>query len=231
MLKINLKKIDHKLFIYFFVGCLVLLVSCKADVAVREAPQAISGTEKILVLPFNNMSKIYGENVNVRCPVCGKVIMVGKVAEGVEHDLSMKVLDLLKERKDIQFIPPSQAEGVLTSLMFHNKTTRPEKDIIMEAGRKLDADAVIYGYVYRYEERVGTPYAIDSPASVAFDIHLINTASGSLLWNGHFDETQQSLSENLFKLGTFVKRKAQWISAHEMAMTGLEEVMKTFPTP
>jgi TolB-like protein len=206
-------------------------MSCGTGVVVKERPRAISDTKKILVLPFSNMSKIYGENVNVRCPVCGKIIMIGKVVEGVEHDLTTKLYDLLKERKDIQFIPPSQAEGVLTGLMFQNNTSRSEKDVIMEAGRKLDADAVIYGYVYRYEERIGTPYAIDSPASVAFDIHLIHATNGSLLWNGHFDETQQSLSENLFKLGAFIKRKAQWVSAHEMAITGLEEVMMTFPAP
>lgn len=208
-----------------------MLMSCRTDVVVKERPRAISDIKKILVLPFSNMSKIYGENVNVRCPVCGKIIMIGKVVEGVEHDLTTKVFDLLKERKDIQFIPPGQAEGVLTGLMFHNDTSRSEKDVIMEAGRKMDADAVIYGYVYRYEERVGTPYAIDSPASVAFDLHLIHSTNGSLLWNGHFDETQQSLSENLFKLGSFIKRKAQWVSAHEMATTGLEEVMNTFPAP
>ena len=231
MLKVRLKKITLGLFILFFLGCLVSLMSCKTGAVVKETPRAISGIKKILVLPFNNMAKIYGENVNVRCPVCGKVIMIGKVAEGVEHDLTAEVFDLLKERRDIQFIPPSQAEGVLTGLMFDNKISRSEKDKIMEAGRKLDADAVLYGYVYRYEERMGTKYAIDKPASVAFDIHLIHTTNGSLLWNGHFDETQQSLSENLFKLGAFIKRRAQWVSAHEMATTGIEEVMKTFPTP
>lgn len=231
MLKTTVKKIDCKLFRMLFVACVVSLTSCKTDIVVKEPPQTISGTEKILVLPFKNMSKVYGENVNVRCPVCGKVIMIGKIENGVEHDLTTKVFNLLKDREGIQIIPPSQAEGVLPGLMLHNKMSWSEKEIIMEAGRMLDADAVIYGYVYRYEERVGTQYAIDSPASVAFDIHLIRVTDGRLLWNGHFDETQQSLSENLFKLGAFIKRKARWISAHEMATTGIEDVMKTFPTP
>ena len=231
MLKLTLKKTTLGLFIIFITGCLALLMSCKTGTVAKETSREMSGIKKVLVLPFNNMAKIYGENVNVRCPVCGKVIMIGKVAEGVEHNLTAKAFDLLKEREDIQFIPPGQAEGVLTGLMFDDKTSRSEKDVIMEAGRKLGADAVLYGYVYRYEERVGAKYAIDKPASVAFDIHLVHTNNGSLLWNGHFDETQQSLSENLFKLGAFIKRKAQWVSANDMAITGLEEVMKTFPTP
>jgi hypothetical protein len=220
-----------KLFNILLVVSLLPLISCKAGFIADEAAPTISGTDKILLLPFKNMAKIYGENVSVRCPVCGKVVMVGKVVPGVERDLTEKTFALLTEEKNIHLIPPSQAEGALTGLMLRDKTSRPQLDVILDAGRKMDADAVIYGYVYRYQERVGTTYAIDSPASVAFDIHLIRTSDGSLIWNGHFDETQQSLSENLLKLGAFIKRRAKWVSASEMAEAGLEEVLKTFPGP
>ncbi len=225
------KKIKRHLFTILFTAYLVSLTACMTDVAVKETPQAIPGTEKILVLPFKNMSKVYGENVNVRCPVCGKVIMIGEIEDGVEHDLTEWLFNGLKDREGFQFIPPSQAEGVVSGLMLNNTFARSEKDMIIETGRKLDADAVIYGYVYRYTERVGTKYSVESPASVAFDIHLIHVVDGRLLWNGHFDETQQPLSENLLKLGSFIKRKGQWISAHEMATTGIEDILKTFPKP
>ena len=157
--------------------------------------------------------------------------MVGKIKKSIEHDLTEQLFSLLKDRESIQLIPPSQAEGVQTELLLNNHVTLSEKDIIIETGRTLGADAVIYGLVYRYEDRVGTKYSVDSPASVAFDIHLIHVADGSVLWSGHFDETQESLSENLLKLGTFIKRRASWISAHEMAMSGIEDIMKTFPKP
>ena len=231
MLKQIFKKINYKLFKILFIACILSLTACKTAVIIEENSQAIVDMENILVLPFKNMSNVYGENVNVRCPVCGKVLMVGKIKKNVEHDLTEHLYSLLKDRESIQLIPPNQAEGVLIELLSNSNISLSEKDMIIQAGRTLGADAVIYGVVYRYVERVGTKYAVDSPASVAFDIHLIHVADGSLLWSGYFDETQESLSQNLLNLGTFIKRRASWISAREMAMSGIEDIMKTFPKP
>jgi len=52
---------------------------------------------------------------------------------------------------------------------------------------------------------------------------------GRVLWSGHFNETQRSLSEDLYQLETFIKRKASWITAREMAQAGLEDILDTFP--
>ena len=76
---------------------------------------------------------------------------------------------------------------------------------------------------------MGTEYAVSSPASVAFDLHLIRVKDGRVLWSGHFDETQRPLSDNLFHLGAFLQRKAKWVTAKEMAVSALENMLKTFP--
>jgi hypothetical protein len=155
--------------------------------------------------------------------------MTGKVAEGADHALTEHLFSLLKNRKDIILIPASQAQGVMSGLLSENKIRLSEKDFFVEIGRALETDAVIAGNIYRFRERIGTQYSVDSPASVAFDIHLIRVADGHLLWRGHFNETQRSLFEDLFLIGTFLRRKARWITAQEMAMSGLEDVLKTFP--
>jgi hypothetical protein len=72
---------------------------------------------------------------------------------------------------------------------------------------------------------------VDKPASVAFGIHFIRIADNRLIWGGHFDETQHSLSENLFKLRKFVKRGGGWLTAEQLATYGLQETMATFPLP
>ncbi|MDY6954621.1 MAG: nucleoid-structuring protein H-NS, partial [Thermodesulfobacteriota bacterium] len=61
------------------------------------------------------------------------------------------------------------------------------------------------------------------------DIHLIRVADGRLIWVGHFDETQHSLSEDLFRWKTFLKRGGGWLTAEQLAAFGLQEVMATFP--
>ena len=58
---------------------------------------------------------------------------------------------------------------------------------------------------------------------------MIKVKDGCVLWNGRLDETQRSLSENLFRFGTFLKRKGRWVAAEDMAVSAIEDVLKTFP--
>jgi len=226
------KKVKNKtaLWIKFFLLTVILfLPGCRNNIVVKENVLQTSGVEKILIFPFKNMSAVYGENVNVRCPISGKVFMTGKVAEDADNMLTEQVFVLLKDRKDIELIPASQSRGVVSDLLSEDKKKLSERNLLIETGRALKADLVLSGYIFRFRERVGGKYSVDLPASVAFDIHLIRVADGHLLWSDHFDETQRPLSENLFQLGSFLQRKAKWITANEMAESGLKNILKTFP--
>jgi hypothetical protein len=50
-----------------------------------------------------------------------------------------------------------------------------------------------------------------------------------MMWIGKFDETQRPLSENLLKMGAFVRRKASWLTAAELSSVGMDEMLKRFP--
>ncbi len=213
----------------FLLTVMLCLPGCTKNVSVKENVLSISGKDKILIFPFKNMAEVYGENVNIRCPICGKVFMTGEVAEDADNVLTEQLFVLLEDRKDIQLIPPSQSQGVVSGLLSEDQKKLSELDLLVETGRVLKADWVVSGNIFRFRERVGGKYSVDLPASVAFDIHLIRVSDGRLLWNDHFDETQQSLSENLFKLVPFLRRKARWITANEMAVSGLKDVLKSFP--
>lgn len=78
--------------------------------------------------------------------------------------------------------------------------------------------------VYRFEERKGSNIAVDRPASVGFHAHLHK--GNSLLKTVSFDETQQPLSENVLRLGAFLKRGAKWITVDELAQEGIEKVVE-----
>jgi len=199
-----------------------ILSGCTSKEISPESGYHLSGTEKILVLPFKNITMIYGKGESVRCPVCGKVFITGGVyADAIEKITNNLVSNLKSQRK----------YDILTSSIVGEEQTFSERKLIIKKGREYNADAVIVGYVYRYIERVGKWYSVKSPASVAFGIHLLSVKNSRILWSAHFDETQHSLSENLFNLKTFIKRKASWITADEMATSGLEEILKTFPNP
>ncbi len=200
----------------------IILSGCASKEIAPESGYHLLGTEKILVLPFKDMTMIYGKGESVRCPVCGRVFITGKVPVDAAEKLTNSLISNLKSRKKYK---------IVTSSMVGEEQAFSERKLIVEKGSEYSADAVIAGYVYRYIERVGTRYSVKSPASVAFGIHLLSVKDGRILWSGHFDETQHSLSENLFNLKTFIKRKASWITADMMAASGLEDILRTFPNP
>jgi TolB-like protein len=215
---------------FFLLTAMLLLSACETGNIVKKEPQTLVGIKKILILPFQDMASVYGENKDVRCPICGKVFTTGKVTQGAADMLTEQLFMILNQRKDIQLIPSSYAQGVMSDLLAGSQKEFDEKALAIETGRALHADAVLAGFLYRFQERAGTEYSVDSPASVAFDIHLIRVADGRVLWSGHFDETQRPLSDNLFRLGAFLQRKARWVTAKEMAISALEDMLKSFPS-
>jgi hypothetical protein len=215
----------------FLLTGILFLSACGGDNIVKEKPPNLSGIEKILILPFKDMASLFGESVNGRCPVCGKVFTTGDVAESAVVMLTEHLFTLLKDRKDIELIPSSQAQGVMSGLLAGSNKTLEERALQLEIGRALNANAIFAGYIYRFRERVGGEYSVDLSASVAFDIHLIRVEDGRVLWSAHLDETQRPLSDDLFRLNLFLRRKAKWITAKEMAISGLEDMLKDFYIP
>jgi hypothetical protein len=213
----------------FFVFSIFLLCSCKSNIIVSEpSPESLT-SKKLLVLPFKNLSEIYGKDVSARCPLCGNIFMTGEVEEDADYILTNHLVSLMQNRKDIDMIPPGQAQGVLSEMLSKDKYRLPERDQVIETGNALGAQIVLAGYIYRFRERVGTKYSAESPASAAFDIHLVDVASGRILWTGRFDETQRSLSENLFNIKTFFRRKGGWITVEKMAFSALEDMIQKLP--
>ena len=209
---------------------LVILSACRS----KAPPPTVPTPEpfhikRLLMIPFKDMARIYGVNVTVQCRLCGNIFTTGKVMDGADKFLTEHLEILLKNQKDLELIPVGQAEGALSTILSGENSELPERELLVKIGRSLDADAVLAGKVYRFIEREGTGYSVNSAASVAFEIVLIRASNGRIVWSGHIDETQQSLFEDLFQLKTFMKRGGRWITAEEMAVEGLNKVYQTFP--
>lgn len=209
----------------FFLFTPLLLAACKAGVIVAEPLSPLDGIEKVLIVPFKDMSAVYGKENNARCPVCGKVFLTGTIQEGSDIMLNRHLISFIKSNTDINIIYPNQAQMQSDDFKGGNESRAHEVNKLIESGRLLGADAVMIGHLYRFSERIGTTYSVVSPASVAFDLHLIGVSSGRVLWAGHVDETQRSLSENLFEIGSFIKRKGEWVSADDLATSGLDDLL------
>lgn len=93
-------------------------------------------------------------------------------------------------------------------------------------GKETKADAVVTGRVTRLQDRAGAEYGTRFPASVAFELEMVETATGKVLWASAFDQTQQDLSANLFDFWMFWRGGPRWFTSAELARLGVEKLIE-----
>jgi len=117
-----------------------------------------------------------------------------------------------------QIVSDREVREVAESLPPAVEATR-----LRQIGQAVYADAVLTGRVQRYRERVGDEWGAKSPASVAFVLDLIDVRRGDIVWSASFDETQKSLSENIFAIGDIGQRGVRWLTADQLAQEGVRK--------
>lgn len=95
----------------------------------------------------------------------------------------------------------------------------------LQLGPLVKADAVLFGEVSEYRERVGEDYGAASPAAVAFQLYLLDISTGQVLWTGKFAKEQKALSDNVLNLASFVRSGARWVRAQDIASEGVKRAM------
>ena len=166
----------------------------------------------------------------VRDPLSGTAFMAEPVPQNVANRMTDILYNRVAAEKGYGLVSPDQAKLVFSSIIRSDKNVAISPiEILQEVGNTFKADAVLTGYIYRWREREGTDYAVNRPASVAFDLHLISPAEGTTLWKAKFDETQRSLLENVFDVSTFFKSKGKWLTVEKLAMLGLQKMLAEMP--
>jgi hypothetical protein len=193
-------------------------------------PSESLGIQTVLVAPFRNIPAESGPEAGTRCPLCGVMTRTGPVPDEVPGILTSKLMALLQPLP-YTWIPGDDVDAVLSGLHSSKGGMQSDLERYVAIGRQKGVDAVLVGHVFRFTERAGNRYSIQSPASVEFDLHLIRISDARIVWMDHFDETQQALSDNILQAGSFFKRGGTWITAQELAFSGLEEMIGSFPRP
>ena len=220
------------------VACALLLLvlfsmgACSQQRKSSPPPAELHQIHRVVIFPFKNQTALKGENVVTQCSVCGSVFTTGNVVKDATDYITRKATLLIDQKETLTLVPNDRFEAVQIELQLDTKTKGvSQAELWGIIGEKLGADAVVSGNVYRFKQRIGTSLAADEPASVGFDIYMISAPGGQLLWHARFDESQQSLFENLLKINTFVKQKGKWLTAEELAEYGLKKVLERFPLP
>jgi hypothetical protein len=215
--------------LFLFLGVVLIFFSgCASRHQVQKPPEPLELGD-ILVLPFQNLHQTCGIDISFRCPFVGATYEIHEIRDGAVEFLTDNLFSRLQGREDLTLIEPEQGVGARSAVLSNTRVGLSEKELILETAHVAGAESVLVGRVFRYRERIGTGYSVDTPASVAFDLLLIRVSDGRLLWVGRFNETQKTLFENLFRLDKIFKRSIRWLTADELADFGLEEVLESFP--
>lgn len=96
-------------------------------------------------------------------------------------------------------------------------------EALQELATQTGCNAVLEVTLGRYTERVGNEFGVDRPAAVTFSYRLYDTQEGRMLCHGRFEERQQALMDNLFTLNKVRTRGLVWLTAEELARSGIRE--------
>jgi len=164
------------------------------------------------------------------CPICKEVHRRGDVVAGSENILTQILQQKMEALGTFKVLPAEKVEEVMS---HRERRVFEEKPIpsAIDCGRELNAHFLLMGFIFRFEERIGSSMGVEKPASVGFDLHLYRLKDAKEVWKGKFDETQKPLSDNLLKLGAFFRRKASWLPAKELASVGMDELFVRLPSP
>jgi len=195
------------LFLFFLFG---ILLASGAEGRTETKPS-------LAILPFL-VERVDDPTKGVLCPVCKGIRRSGEIYPGSQNTLTHLLYTRIETNGTFQILPQKNVEEIL----LHSPAS-------IQVGKKLEADFIFIGYVFRFEERIGSSLGVERPASVSFDLHLFRLRDERMVWMGKFDETQRPLSENVFKIGSFFRRKGSWLTAAELASVGMDEMLRKLP--
>jgi len=214
-------------------ACLSICMTLSGCAGDRKASTKIAEPiviKKLVVFGFSRGLAPGSTPDVIRDPISGSLFSAEPVPEEGLAFMNENLFTRILALGGYELVSPSQAQGVYQKLIASGKLAGSGRlDMLREIGLAFGADAVLAGYLYRWQEREGTDFAVNRPASVAFSFNLLSPPSGELIWHNKFDKTQQSLTENIFDFKTFVKGKGRWMTARQLAEIGLEGLVAAMP--
>lgn len=217
----------YKIFMGLLLGIAIIYGSSHASEADNDMVPSRKTIDKIAVLPF--IKGRYGSmaeesiNISVSKLFYSKDKMPGdeyKIITGYVHSL------MFKRYRD-NLVSLQEATEVFNKLKENQEITL--RALSQDAGKALNTPYVIIGNIWKFKDRIGNAMAVESTASVAFNVFLIEVSTGRVVWRSLFDKTQQSLSGNLLGAPDFFKAGGKWLTSRELARLGVQKAFSTYP--
>lgn len=208
-------------FYLFFCGVMLCLSSCATKgTLVSPSKTEVPTYKSVAVLPFH----VAGGNGNIQtitsCQFAKKQIKCKQVSSRIGLKIATSMAREIAIYGLYRVVEPGEALAIIPDLGLVP---------VVKIGHKLNVDMLIFGTVTRYLERVGGPYGVTRPASVAFEVVMVDARSGEKVWAGKFSHTQKGLSEDVTNLGSFLRGGGKWLTAGELADVGVARLVQQLP--
>jgi len=204
----------------------VLLMACSGVFTSKRQGVTLEKPPTIAVVPFFEFRASKKSQSLARCPLGGEYISVGEIApeaQGVLTEIFCRDLKL----KGYRIPDQEEIEGALAKL--DGSELSPEI-LAQRIGETFAVDLVLMGWIFRFQERIGTAWGASRPAALAFIVHLFGVEEGTVLWQGRYDTSQDTPSENPSQLFRSVKRAGKWETAKQIASGAVAELLLSFPS-
>ena len=213
--------------LFVAVACVWLSVMSSNVIKAEEVTETRQ-IRQIAVMPFLKGEKPENVETIMTCQL-GRLCTEGDaVMEGTEKAMTSILQKALADRYGDRVLPLEKTVPFFDAMRKKTVEETP-LDLAIRFGRGLNVGYVVVGNIWRFGQRSGNAVGSDLPASVAFNIHLIDVDRGTRIWKGSFEKTQHPLSDNLLNAADFFKQGGQWLTAEELALIGVKEILKTFP--
>lgn len=208
---------------------IIFLGACAARGPVVRLQGDVADIEKVVILPYENMAARHPPDTGILSPISGRVFVSGPVDKRSEQFLTGQLFAHVRRDTAFAILPSRDATVILNALADGEGRRWNQLDLLLQTGRRLGADAIMIGHVYRFRERVGGGLSVESPASIAFDVYLIDCRQETIPWSAFYDYTQESLSSNLGGFRDFFRRGGRWVTAEELAKAAMDQIFEDFP--
>jgi hypothetical protein len=197
-------------------GLAVLSACAPAYLHSQVTPHAsLSAHARIAVLPVTAAVSSHGAELS----------QGDQVAPGAAAIVTRELYEALAQQTAFDVVGRPMVEQALAA-----SAEPPSTPAALQAlAGKLGAEAVLQGTVTLFREREGSHVSVSRPAAVGLELWLTSGRDGRLLWSGRYHEVQRSLSEELRTLPLFWKRGTRWLTAEELAVYAVSELIKTLP--
>jgi hypothetical protein len=154
--------------------------------------------------------------------LAGYIYETKEIPPEIFQKLNVFLLEPFKQ-KHIDFVGPKgvrQCEELIIGK--EHRSDMSAFNYWLEVGKCIPADFIVVPFVFKWQERDGGEWGVESPAAVVMDFYLLDV-NNKQVQRFHFEEEQLSLSENILDIDKFFKRRGRWVTASDLAKEGIKE--------